>query len=267
MATNLNLDSKIDETKTLADGSLSWAQKVINLVDAALRSNLNPFGSASKLNAGTAAGNVVQLDGSAKVPSATLPNASEGRRGVVEIASSSEIAAGTDNTRVLTPAGLLTRSATTTRAGVVRLATEAEVAAGTSETVAVSPKHAKAAIGTAVGGITLVKKITVFESSQKLGTSLNGLKTYNHPGNFDILIVIRRLITASQGLPTVLESVFLAGGGSTGQFTNARIIDESTANQIKINFHRERVSVPVPFGTARTTYRDQSIKKIVALYL
>lgn len=66
--------------------------------------------------------------------------ATELARGVVELATTAEVQAGTDTTRVVTPAGLAARTATATRAGVVELATTAEAAAGTDTVRAVTPQ-------------------------------------------------------------------------------------------------------------------------------
>ena len=62
--------------------------------------------------------------------------------GLIELATSAEVAALTDATRAVTPAtlaGVLPGAATTVLAGLVRLATSAEASAGTSSTGAVTP--------------------------------------------------------------------------------------------------------------------------------
>lgn len=64
---------------------------------------------------------------------------SETQRGLVELATAAEVAAGTDAVRVITPASLLARTATDTRTGLIELATGAEVATGTDAVRAVTP--------------------------------------------------------------------------------------------------------------------------------
>lgn len=67
------------------------------------------------------------------------PPATTERQGVVELATSAEVLAGTDDVRAITPAGLAARTATDTRQGIVELATPAEVQAGTDAARAVTP--------------------------------------------------------------------------------------------------------------------------------
>ena len=61
--------------------------------------------------------------------------------GLVELATSAEVQAGTDTTRAVTPAGLASRTpnASTYRRGLVELATSAEARAGRDATRAVTP--------------------------------------------------------------------------------------------------------------------------------
>lgn len=75
----------------------------------------------------------------------SLPDASTVVRGFTKFADDSESAAGTIETKALTPKGLLQRTATLTRVGVVELATSTgvgsanEVVYGTNDTRAVTP--------------------------------------------------------------------------------------------------------------------------------
>lgn len=61
------------------------------------------------------------------------------RRGLVELATNAETQAGTDTVRAVTPAGLASLTATETRSGLVELATAAETIAGIDATRAVTP--------------------------------------------------------------------------------------------------------------------------------
>ena len=70
------------------------------------------------------------------------PNASATERGIVELATDSEVATGIDTTKAVTPAGLASKplpSASIAQRGIVQLATNNEVAAGTNPQRAVTP--------------------------------------------------------------------------------------------------------------------------------
>lgn len=67
------------------------------------------------------------------------PPATTATLGVVELATEPEVLAGTDATRVITPAVLAKRTSTTSRTGLIKLATQAEVAAGKDNTKAITP--------------------------------------------------------------------------------------------------------------------------------
>lgn len=83
--------------------------------------------------------------------------ASETVAGIAEIATSVEAQAGTDNTRIITPAGLASRTATDARTGLVELATAVETQTGTDATRAVTPAGlvTRVATETAVGLVEL----------------------------------------------------------------------------------------------------------------
>lgn len=76
--------------------------------------------------------------------------ATDGRTGLVELATTTEATTGTDTTRAVTPAGLkaaitaATPSASTSVKGLVELATNTEAVAGTSSSLAVTPAGVKA---------------------------------------------------------------------------------------------------------------------------
>ncbi len=70
---------------------------------------------------------------------AVLPDATETVKGVAELATASEVNAGTDAERIVTPAGLHQRNATETLTGLVELATIGEALAGTDTQRAVTP--------------------------------------------------------------------------------------------------------------------------------
>ena len=61
------------------------------------------------------------------------------RKGIIELATQSEVNNGTDNQRAVTPTTLANRTATETRKGVIEIATQSEVDAGTDDSRAVTP--------------------------------------------------------------------------------------------------------------------------------
>ena len=69
----------------------------------------------------------------------SFPSASTTQRGIVELATNAEAAAGISASKVITPAGLSFLTATTARRGLVELATNDEVSDGTDATIAITP--------------------------------------------------------------------------------------------------------------------------------
>lgn len=78
---------------------------------------------------------------------ATVPDASETVKGKAEIATSAEVITGTDNTRMVTPAGLAALTSTETRRGLIELATSAEIRAATDTVRGISPAGLRSIIG------------------------------------------------------------------------------------------------------------------------
>ncbi len=78
----------------------------------------------------------------------TYPYATETNPGIAEIATEAEAQAGTDNTRIITPANLQTVTATTERKGVIEVATNAEAQAGTDNSLAITPANLQAVTAT-----------------------------------------------------------------------------------------------------------------------
>ena len=74
------------------------------------------------------------------------PAANQENAGVVTIATNDEVIAGTNTQKVVTPASLVSRTATATRIGLVELATSAEGTNGTDTARAMTPAATKATI-------------------------------------------------------------------------------------------------------------------------
>ena len=93
----------------------------------------------------------------------TVPNASTLVAGKVELATDAETQTGTDTTRAVTPAGLVSRIATESRSGLVEKATQAEADAGTDATRYMTPDLVKHRID--------AQSITVVKTSNQSSTS------------------------------------------------------------------------------------------------
>lgn len=72
--------------------------------------------------------------------------------GMVMLATNTEVQAGTNNTKAVTPAALSARTATETRTGLIEIATQAETNAGTDDTRAVTPLKMVTYLNAMVGG-------------------------------------------------------------------------------------------------------------------
>lgn len=72
--------------------------------------------------------------------------------GLVKLATNAEVQAGTDANKVVTPAGLSSRTATESRSGLAEIATQAETDAGTDDSRIVTPKKLKAFYDANSGG-------------------------------------------------------------------------------------------------------------------
>lgn len=72
--------------------------------------------------------------------------------GLVTLATDAEVQAGTDTSKVVTPSGLNSRTATETRTGIAEIATQAEVNAGTDDLRFVTPLKLKTYLDANVGG-------------------------------------------------------------------------------------------------------------------
>lgn len=124
------------------------------------------------------------------------------RRGLVRLATDAETQTGTDNEKAVTPQSLSSRTATTARTGVIQLATQGEVDAGSNNTKAVTP----ATLSGYVGGY-----------AQTIG---NGTNT-----SFDI--------THNLGTEDVIVAVYQTSAPKQQVFP---IIEISNSNQIRMAF-------------------------------
>ena len=70
---------------------------------------------------------------------ASFPSATETLQGKIELATNAEVQAGADSARAITPAGLSSRTATTTRTGILRVSEQSEAIAGSLDDSIITP--------------------------------------------------------------------------------------------------------------------------------
>jgi hypothetical protein len=88
------------------------------------------------------------------VTPSSIPNATITNRGFVTLATSGETQTGTATDKVITPQGLSSRTATETRTGIAEIATQAETDTGTDDERIVTPLKLKTLLDNRVGGFT-----------------------------------------------------------------------------------------------------------------
>lgn len=82
-----------------------------------------------------------------------IAESSVSNRGLIEIATQTEVNTGTDSVRAITPATLNQKTATETRRGVIEIATQAEADAGTDNTRAITPLRMVNYVDQVIGSI------------------------------------------------------------------------------------------------------------------
>ena len=98
------------------------------------------------------------------IPGGNTDPASETTAGIAEIATQAETNAGTDDTRIVSPAKLAGRTASETQAGIAEIATQAETNAGSDDARAITP--AKLAGRTATDSRTGVVELATDAETQ-----------------------------------------------------------------------------------------------------
>ena len=96
--------------------------------------------------------------------------------GGVQLASSAEVIAGSNNTKAVTPAGLAAKVASTTAAGIVQLSDNASL---TSSTLAATPTAVKTAYDAAVAA-----QVTATAALPKAGGTMAGVITFSPAQTF-----------------------------------------------------------------------------------
>lgn len=91
-------------------------------------------------------------DNTKAVTPASIPDATTTSRGFTTHATSAETQAGTVNNKAVTPQGLASRTATETRTGLAEIATQTETNTGTDDSRFVTPLKLKTLLDNRVGG-------------------------------------------------------------------------------------------------------------------
>ena len=79
MAANIGLDARIAAMKAVTGAGLTWAQRVYDLLNAALNETTNPFGSVATTATGTAAGQIPLLGPGGRFPAGLEPGRAAAR--------------------------------------------------------------------------------------------------------------------------------------------------------------------------------------------
>jgi hypothetical protein len=137
IATQVETDTGTDDTRVvtplkLKSTSLAFTPK--------LHASTHQDGGTDEVATATPGANVIpKTAGDNYLPDGFIAPATETRRGTAEIATGTETNAGTDDTRIVTPAKLAGRTATETRTGIAEIATQVETDTGTDDTRIVTP--------------------------------------------------------------------------------------------------------------------------------
>ena len=130
---------QLSTVKGILSSSTTWAAAMTVLVDLIV-GVANYFGTAATKDTGTANGTIPVLGTGGTVPAGQLPIATTTAKGIIQLATTTEVKAGKDAAKAVTSAGVksaLAASGTTIPAatesvsGTVELATPVEAKAGT----------------------------------------------------------------------------------------------------------------------------------------
>lgn len=130
-----------------------------------------------------------------------------------QIATNAEVQAGASTSKIVTPAGLASRTATTTRTGLIEIATNAEVAAGLSSSLAVVPSALAA--------------LLPFRGTEFYATA--GTYTWTVPDGVTKALVI---VTGGGGAGGRVTSG--AGGGGGGGGTSIALVDLTGVTSVAV---------------------------------
>lgn len=171
------------------------------------------------------------LTGLSQVLASYTPNSSETVRGLIEIATTAETAAGTDDQRAVTPLKLTQRlsavivQATEAVSGYAKIATQAQTNAGTDDATIVTPKKLRSGVAMLLattgyitlpawlGGLTFQWGIGTISLTTASGIYYTGTATLNLPIAFATNPYF--CLPVVQKTPNALNTVSSSGFSST----------------------------------------------------
>ena len=172
------------------------------VVNGALSTNSLATDSIAPKTAGSAVGLAGDLNVSGALSAGSfsgLPAATTVAAGILELATADEVAAGTDQTRAVTPYSLAGCTATSARAGLIELATATEALAGTDTARGITPYLLKYVLNNRsplkgyyfcrntnyINSTSYVKRLNlVYSATGTLGISVPCIYDSNGIGNF-----------------------------------------------------------------------------------
>ena len=169
----------------------------------------------------------------------TVADASETVKGVVELATSEEVIAGTDTVRAITSAGLQSKVASETALGIVELATSAESISGTSDSVVLTPLKLRNALNANGGApIYALRAWVNFDGTQAAASMIrssgnvssitdNGLGDYTI--NFSIAMPDANYSVSFLSSQTTGGLGFSGTGPSAPTASSVRVVSRNTA--------------------------------------
>ncbi len=173
---------RVDNVVTdVSAGTLSLTDDDVNYVEidqtGAASRNTTSFTSGSiPIRQITTASGVQTVSTDKRAWFVQIGSATETSEGSVELATDTETQTGTATDKVITPANLTARTATTARTGIVEIATDGEAVTGTSDAVVMTPGTSTAQLAEppAIGGTTAAAGDFTTLSASELITATGG---------------------------------------------------------------------------------------------
>jgi hypothetical protein len=192
--------------------------------------------------------NTTQIATTAFVKANYPPAANELFAGVVELATTAEVTAGTDTTRVVTPAGLKAAldsqtvtvpDGSTTVKGIVKLANNTESLTGTSDQIAATPAGVITAINDRIkaGTQSVAGLVRIATTSEISAGSANSIAV--QPAGLKSLLDTNYAKLASPGLTGTPTAPTAAAGTATTQLATTAFVD-AAVNKGMITFGTEK---------------------------
>lgn len=195
----------------------------VSNTDAATKAYVDSaaFTSALPGQAGNA-GKFVTTDGT-NASWANLPSASESAAGVIEIATSAEVQAGTDSIRAVVPSTLVTLTSTESRAGIAEIATQTETNTGTDDARFVTPLKLTTRFTTTINMQDATLQRPVFRD---YGETVNTI-TASSATTYDVDLTLGNVVELAHSANITLTFSNPSASGVSCSFTIIRTKDNS----------------------------------------